>query len=89
MKEAGVKDTAAYRITRQITDHTWGSDEKLSDAEFVSIYKSFHRVGGSWERLMDGDMSCVQKLEESIDNFMNNRRLSKVAVRILNSHGGR
>ena len=78
-KVLGVKDTAAYRITRQITDHTWGSDEKLSSKEFVKIYKSFCASGGSWERLMAGDMSCVAKLEESIDDFMDDRNSSRIA----------
>jgi hypothetical protein len=78
-KKPGVKDTAAYRIVRQITDHTWGSDEKLSSKEFVKIYKSFCASGGSWERLMAGDMSCVAKLEESIDDLIDNRNSSKIA----------
>lgn len=78
-KTSGVKDTAAYRVTRQITDHTWGPDEQLSNKDFVKIYKSFCASGGSWERLMAGDMSCVAKLEESIDDFIDSRNSSKIA----------
>lgn len=75
-----MKDTAAYRIVRQIVDHTWGPDAKLDDKEFLQILTGFQRRGGSWERLMGGDMGCVKYLEDSIDNFMKVRDLMKVAA---------
>lgn len=77
--ESGVKDTAAYRIVRQVTDHTWGSDAKLDDAEVLRILDGFQARGGSWERLMAGDMKCVKALEESIDSFMNIRNVIRAA----------
>lgn len=82
MREPGVKDTAAYKIVRQITDHVYGPDTKLSNEEFVKIFYDYGRRGGSWERLMDGDMGCVKIIEDSIDAFMNTRRLASIASRI-------
>ncbi len=77
-----VKDTTAYKIVRQIADHVYGPDEKLSGEEFVQIYHEYGRRGGSWERLMDGDMGCVKIIEDSIDTFIQNRRLGRIAARV-------
>lgn len=77
--EASVKDTTAYQIVRQVLDHTWGSDSKLSDEEFLKIVSGFFGFGGSWERLMSGDMKCVKALEDSIDGFMKSRIASRIA----------
>jgi hypothetical protein len=73
MDNVGVKDTAAYRIVRQITDHTWGDEEKYSDKEFISVYRAFRRSGGSWYDLMAGHMAHITILENAIDAFMNKR----------------
>jgi len=83
MGDIGVKDTAAYKIVRQILDHTWGSDSKLEEKDFLHVLSSFYRRGGSWERLMDGDMKCVKHLEDSIDDFMNAKKLVAVARQLI------
>lgn len=75
MDKLGVKDTAAYRIIRQITDHVWGSDVELSDRDVSLICASFYGKGGSWERLMAGDIGCIAKLEHSIDELVGTRQL--------------
>ncbi len=77
--EAGVKDTAAYRVIRQITDHTWGSDSDLSDDDVISVCRSFQARGGSWEALLGGDMASVVHLEHSIDELMGPRKLDEAA----------
>lgn len=82
MKEPGVKDTTAYKIVRQITDHVYGPDTKLSNEDFVKIFHDYGSRGGSWERLMGGDMGCVKIIEDAIDAFMNNRRLASIASRV-------
>ncbi len=82
MKEPGVKDTVAYKIVRQITDHVYGSDTKLSNEDFVRIFHDYRVRGGSWERLMNGDMGCVKIIEDSIDAFMDNRRLASIASKV-------
>ena len=82
MNNPGVKDTTAYEIVRQITDHIYGPDTELSDTDFVEIFKSYYDDGGSWEKLIDGDMKCVKIIEEAIDNFINNRTMNKVAVQV-------
>lgn len=82
MKEPGPKDTTAYKIVRQIADHVYGPDEKLSDDEFMGIFNDYGRRGGSWERLMDGDMGCVKIIEDAIDSFMETRRVASIAFRV-------
>ncbi len=78
--EAGVKDTVAYRIIRQITDHTWGSETELSDEDVVHVCLSFSARGGLWEALLGGDMRSVAHLEESIDELVAPRALDQAAV---------
>lgn len=75
--EAGVKDTVAYRIIRQITDHTWGSDQDLSDEDVVLVCRSFSARGGLWESLLGGDMGCVARLEAAIDELCAPRALDR------------
>jgi hypothetical protein len=82
MKEPGVKDTTAYKIVRQITDHVYGPDTKLSNEDFVRLFRDYGARGGSWERLMGGDMGCVKILEDTIDAFMDNRRVASIASRV-------
>jgi hypothetical protein len=69
MKNLGLKDTAAWRIVRQVVDHTWG-DEELEDEAFLKICLLFVKNGGSWQNLMGGDMDSIKALEDSIDSFM-------------------
>ncbi len=73
MDGTGVKDTTAYHIIRQITDHIWGSDEDLSDEDILTICHDFMKTGGYWESLIDGSMKDVLRLEESIEKFVRGR----------------
>lgn len=82
MAESGVKNTTAYKIVRQITDHIYGSDTKISSKEFVNIYKMYREAGGSWERLMAGDIGCVKIIEDVLEEFMEDRKISKIASKI-------
>ena len=82
MEDPGVKDTAAYKIVRQVMDHIYGADEKTSGKEFVDIYHRFHSDGGSWECLMDGDMNSVKILEDVLEDFVQTRKMKKIAFRI-------
>jgi hypothetical protein len=82
MESAGVKDTTAYKIVRQIADHIYGSDEKLSNSDFISIYHNFVESGGSWEGLINGDMGSVKILEDSLAAFIDERRLHKIATNV-------
>jgi hypothetical protein len=78
--KAGVKDTAAYRISRQIMDHMYGSDEKMSNKDFVGLYADFHRRGGSWKAIMEGDMRSVKHIEDSIECLVKSRNTGKIAA---------
>jgi len=84
-KEVGLKDTTAYKIVRQITDHIYGPDEKISSEDFAHLYKSYRNAGGSWEKLMSGDIGCVKIIEEVLDQFMQNRQMEKIASRVAST----
>jgi hypothetical protein len=79
---AGVKDTTAYLISRQIMDHIYGDDEEMSNKDFVGLYHDFLRRGGSWQRLMDGDMRSVKIIEDAIEHLVKSRGDGKIAVTI-------
>ena len=79
---AGVKDTTAFLISRQIMDHIYGDDEKLSNQEFVDLYHDFHKRGGSWQALMDGDMKSVKVIEDALASLVKSRGLGIIASRI-------
>lgn len=84
MSDFSVKDTAAWRVVRQLIDHGWGQDEKLEDHEFLDLCSEFHQCGGSWEALMKGDSSCVEILENSIQFLFEERRIASIAAKISN-----
>jgi len=75
----GIKNTTAYRIVRQIIDHTRGHESKISDDDFLSIFENFYRKGGSWEKITSGSMHDVKLIEDSIDEFFNLAKLKKIA----------
>lgn len=70
----GIKDTIAYTIVRQIMDHIYGEDEKLSSKDFIAIFKLYLERGGSWEGLMAGDMRNVKIIEDILQAFINYRK---------------
>jgi len=77
-----MEDTAAFKIVRQMVNHSWGSDEDISEEELIKISRDFRASGGSWQRLMDGDIAAVDILEDVIDDLINNRNLAKIASKI-------
>ncbi len=83
MSDIGIKDTTAYKITRQIMDHVYGSDEKLSNKEFLAVYELFNQRGGSWDALMDDSMDDIVKLEECLESFVKYRNTVKTASKIV------
>jgi len=85
MKELGVKDTAAFRVIRQVVDHTWSPDEEVSDEDVVSVCRDFHKRGGSWRGLLAGDVRDFQVLEETIESLLELRQLSRMARRLADS----
>lgn len=80
---AGMKDTAAWKVTREILDHEWGMDEDLDDQEFLTVCKMFKSGGGLWKEVMAGDMSHVSKLQDCIQNILTLRKLSKIAANMV------
>jgi hypothetical protein len=86
--ESAVKNTVAFRIVRQIVDHVYGADEKISPEEFLNVYRIFNGAGGSWEGLIDGDMKSVAILEGALDRFIRFRNTMKIASRVAKSFDG-
>jgi hypothetical protein len=82
MNDISMEDTAAFKIVRQMINHSWGSDEDISEEELIKISRDFRANGGSWQRLMDGDVASVNILEDVIDDLINNRNLAKIASKI-------
>ena len=62
------KTTTAYKVIRQLIDHSWGSDIDLSSELLTDICKTFYKLGGSWERLVDGDPKCFRILDSAINS---------------------
>lgn len=77
MEDLGVQDTFAYKIIKQMMDHTWGGEEKLSDSDIIFIYHKFKQKGGSWKSLMDGDVRNLQILEGAIKDLLNFRSIKE------------
>ncbi len=77
--DVGVKDTTAFRVMRQITDHTWGSDVDLSDDDVVYVCRSFSSFGGTWEALLGGDMRSIEALEKAIDSLVAPRKMEEAS----------
>lgn len=46
----------AHRVIQQFVDHLIGPDIKVEDAQFAAMQQVFRRCGGSWERLVGGDL---------------------------------
>ena len=86
--ESAVKNTVAFKIVRQIVDHVYGSDEKVSADEFLHVYRIFNGAGGSWEGLIGGDMKSVAVLEGAIDRFIKWRNTFRVACRVAAAFDG-
>lgn len=82
MTDINMEDTAAFKVVRQMINHSWGSDEDISEDELIIISRDFRANGGSWQRLMDGDITSIDILENAIDELINNRNLAKIASKI-------
>lgn len=75
MEDLGLQDTFAYRIIKQIMDHTWSDESKLSDTEVIYVYHRFSNGGGSWQKLMDGSIEEIKTLEDAIKDLLNVRAI--------------
>ena len=69
MDESGLRDTIAYRIVRQILDHVY-PDQKMTNPEFMSIFRTFSDVGGSWEDLIVGSPKSYEMLMDVLKAFV-------------------
>lgn len=79
---AGITDTAAYRVIRQVIDHVFDPDISVEEEDVIGICDIFRDLEGSWEQLMDGDSTEYQKLENAIESRLNCKALAKVARRL-------
>ena len=68
--ESGISDTVSYKITRQIVDHIYGSDQEMTDDDFMALFRTFHNLGGSWENLIGGAPADMDRLMDVIKAFV-------------------
>lgn len=54
----------ANRIVRQFVDHLFGPDMLVLPEDFTTLRLAFRVGGGSWERLLHGDITHTRFLEE-------------------------
>jgi len=62
-----IKNIAAYRVIKEILDNSWNLSKFPSDEEIYSAIGFFSKLGGSWKRLMDGDMDQVGILDIAME----------------------
>lgn len=70
MDDNSLKETTAFKIIRQMLDHMYGSDVKLSDDDFLHIYSTYMNLGGSWEMMIRGSMPSFDLLVKLLDSFV-------------------
>lgn len=70
MEDFGYQDFAAYKVIQEILGHSWGIDDGVTEEELSNIMKLFELSGGSWEKLMDGDISQISILEQAMISFV-------------------
>lgn len=56
----------ANKVIRQIADHLLGSDVILSPKDFSVLRVVYRRLGGTWEKLIGGDLKSLKILEDVI-----------------------
>ncbi len=70
MGEISVRDTISYKIVRQILDHVYGDMIDLTDEDFLDIYNSYMKSGGSWQELLSGSISRFDQLKGLIKSWV-------------------
>ncbi len=86
MGKPGVKNTVAYKIIRQMTDHIWGSDEELEDSDVIAILQLFQSRNQSWQALINGSMDSAVELEECIEIVIKSKREDRLVSRVAQGH---
>jgi len=72
-----VRDTIAWKIMRQYIDHVFGSDQKMDDNDFITVYGDYIKNGGSWRSLLNGDVECFTILDNSISSMIQSKNSSE------------
>lgn len=64
------EEFVSFRIIRQILDHIYGSDVEMTVKDFEAINNSFVKFGGSWEAVIKGSPSHINKLISTLADFV-------------------
>jgi hypothetical protein len=70
MSEVGIRDAISFRIVRQILDHVYGSEQEMTDRDFVRLSRTFQSLGGRWEFVVRGDPGSFASLMDVIKAFV-------------------
>jgi hypothetical protein len=74
---AGITNTTAYRVIREVVDHVFDPDTEIEDDDVIGICDIFRDLNGSWEMLMGGDMDEYQKLENAIESRLSLNQMAR------------
>jgi hypothetical protein len=77
-----IENIAAYRIIKEILDHSWNLPEFPSNKEIYTAINFFSRLGGSWEKLMAGDMTHVDILEIAMEAAFKDKIDAKLVEKV-------
>lgn len=77
-----INNIAAYRVIKEILDHSWNLPEFPTDKEIYTAISFFARLGGSWERLMAGDMNHISILEMAMEAAFKDKVDAKLAEKV-------
>jgi len=75
--KAGITNTAAYRVIREVMDHVFDPDTELEEDDVIGICDIFRDLNGSWESVMSGDMDEYQKLENAIESRLSLNQMAR------------
>lgn len=59
----------ANRVIRMMVDHSGGEEMVTLPDDYTALRVAFRRLGGSWERVMHGDMPQIRMLRKVVDTW--------------------
>lgn len=82
--DVNIKDIAAYRIIKEILDHSWKLPKFPSDKEIYNAISYFTKLGGSWEKLIRGNMDNISILEMAMEAAFKDKIDEKLVEKVSN-----
>jgi len=64
-----IHNMSAYKIVRNLVEHSYGDNQEFGVEDFQKIYGLFHRLGGSWQRFHMGSVDEVSRLKDLLESY--------------------